>query len=257
MTAPALVPPGRPPGSAAVASSKPEPQVSYLREILSETTASQQRRVAVRRAPAWSAMRGGLVATDGSGREDRRGSLSRWCRCGSVTAAGCTGRSGPAGGGTPKPVACHRGGNLPAPPVTLAPTVRVIAASRSLLDTGDTEQVLIVGGSGYGPLTCAPGWHGWLITASMRWPRPAAARCWRTAGHWAVCAGRREDRLACSESPAGVAQLAEQPSCKRQVSGSNPLTGSRSEGVKALSDHLPWDESWDECRSSALPSFHA
>jgi hypothetical protein len=29
------------------------------------------------------------------------------------------------------------------------------------------------------------------------------------------------------ESPAGVAQLAEQPSCKRQVSGSNPLTGSQ------------------------------
>src|SRR5450755_3773653 len=28
------------------------------------------------------------------------------------------------------------------------------------------------------------------------------------------------------EVPAGVAQLAEQPSCKRQVSGSNPLTGS-------------------------------
>ena len=28
------------------------------------------------------------------------------------------------------------------------------------------------------------------------------------------------------ESPAGVAQLAEQPSCKRQVSGSIPLTGS-------------------------------
>ncbi len=28
------------------------------------------------------------------------------------------------------------------------------------------------------------------------------------------------------ESPAGVAQLAEQPSCKRQASGSNPLTGS-------------------------------
>ena len=30
--------------------------------------------------------------------------------------------------------------------------------------------------------------------------------------------------------PAGVAQSAEQPSCKRQVSGSNPLTGSQSEG---------------------------
>jgi hypothetical protein len=33
-------------------------------------------------------------------------------------------------------------------------------------------------------------------------------------------------RLACRQFPAGVAQLAEQPSCKRQVSGSNPLTGS-------------------------------
>jgi hypothetical protein len=32
-----------------------------------------------------------------------------------------------------------------------------------------------------------------------------------------------------SASPAGVAQLAEQPSCKRQVSGSNPLTGSQVE----------------------------
>ena len=29
--------------------------------------------------------------------------------------------------------------------------------------------------------------------------------------------------------PAGVAQSAEQPSCKRQASGSNPLTGSRSQ----------------------------
>jgi len=34
-------------------------------------------------------------------------------------------------------------------PVTLAPTVRVIATSRSLLDTGDTEQVLIAGGLAY------------------------------------------------------------------------------------------------------------
>jgi hypothetical protein len=30
-----------------------------------------------------------------------------------------------------------------------------------------------------------------------------------------------------ARSPAGVAQLAEQPSCKRQVSGSIPLTGSQ------------------------------
>ncbi len=44
-----------------------------------------------------------------------------------------------------------------------------------------------------------------------------------------VCAGRRADRLPCSGPPAGVAQLAEQPSCKRQVSGSNPLTGSQTQ----------------------------
>jgi 5-methylcytosine-specific restriction endonuclease McrA len=35
------------------------------------------------------------------------------------------------------------------------------------------------------------------------------------------------------ESPAGVAQLAEQPSCKRQVSGSNPLTGSQASITRA------------------------
>jgi hypothetical protein len=36
--------------------------------------------------------------------------------------------------------------------------------------------------------------------------------------------------------PAGVAQSAEQPSCKRQVSGSNPLTGSMILGhLRALS----------------------
>ena len=69
-----------------------------------------------------------------------------------------------------------------------------------------------------------------------------------------VAAVRSRLRLRCL---AGVAQQAEQPSCKRQVSGSNPLTGSSSEGVRALSDHLPWDESWDECRSSALLSCHA
>ena len=33
---------------------------------------------------------------------------------------------------------------------------------------------------------------------------------------------------------AGVAQSAEQPSCKRQVSGSNPLTGSQVSGLYAL-----------------------
>jgi hypothetical protein len=34
-------------------------------------------------------------------------------------------------------------------PVTLAPSARVIAAGQSLLDTGDTGQVLIAGGSAY------------------------------------------------------------------------------------------------------------
>ena len=48
-----------------------------------------------------------------------------------------------------------------------------------------------------------------------------------SAGDRLVFAGPRTDRLRCSESPAGVAQQAEQPSCKRQVSGSNPLTGSQ------------------------------
>ena len=46
------------------------------------------------------------------------------------------------------------------------------------------------------------------------------------AGRWA---GRPCSGLPCSEPYAGVAQLAEQPSCKRQVSGSNPLTGSQAQ----------------------------
>jgi hypothetical protein len=73
-------------------------------------------------------------------------------------------------------------------------------------------------------------------------------------------AGLRElaaGRLPCTESHAGVAQLAEQPSCKRQVSGSNPLTGSRSEGVCTPSGHHSWVESWVECRPAALLSCHA
>jgi hypothetical protein len=41
--------------------------------------------------------------------------------------------------------------------------------------------------------------------------------------------------------PAGVAQLAEQPSCKRQVSGSNPLTGSQVKRHMAVSQHLGVD----------------
>jgi hypothetical protein len=48
--------------------------------------------------------------------------------------------------------------------------------------------------------------------------------------------------------PAGVAQLAEQPSCKRQVSGSNPLTGSQVREVLALCCL----GSWNECYSPEL-----
>jgi len=40
------------------------------------------------------------------------------------------------------------------------------------------------------------------------------------------CARQGLGGLPCTKSPAGVAQQAEQPSCKRQVSGSIPLTGS-------------------------------
>ena len=48
--------------------------------------------------------------------------------------------------------------------------------------------------------------------------------------------------LRCAPSaPAGVAQQAEQPPCKRQVSGSIPLTGSTSIPAKCRSDLL---ESW-------------
>jgi hypothetical protein len=40
-----------------------------------------------------------------------------------------------------------------------------------------------------------------------------------------------------SANPAGVAQLAEQPSCKRQVSGSIPLTGSQRPGPVSQHHH--------------------
>ena len=54
------------------------------------------------------------------------------------------------------------------------------------------------------------------------------------AGEQLVFAAWGADRLRCSESPAGVAQQAEQPSCKRQASGSNPLTGSQVTEVSIL-----------------------
>jgi hypothetical protein len=41
--------------------------------------------------------------------------------------------------------------------------------------------------------------------------------------------------------------LAEQPSCKRQVSGSNPLTGSQVRGYFGLIRPGSWTGSWTEC----------
>ena len=57
-----------------------------------------------------------------------------------------------------------------------------------------------------------------------------------------------ETRLTCGQ-PSSQTPFA-QVSSKRE-------DHSRSEGVSAPSGHHPWDESWDECRSSALLSYHA
>jgi hypothetical protein len=63
----------------------------------------------------------------------------------------------------------------------------------------------------------------------------------RTASAWirseAVGTRQVQGRLPCSKSPAGVAQQAEQPSCKRQVSGSTPLTGSAPPEIR-MPSHL-------------------
>jgi hypothetical protein len=57
------------------------------------------------------------------------------------------------------------------------------------------------------------------------------------------CARQPQGGLPCTESPAGVAQSAEQPSCKRQASGSNPLTGSQPKcgftNLRSSSAHSP------------------
>jgi hypothetical protein len=83
-----------------------------------------------------------------------------------------------------------------------------------------------------GPMRLA-GLPRWLVrgrTGQGRRPRGSrlAYACSRDEGFPAQ-GGTRTSGLAPASMPAvpaGVAQLAEQPSCKRQVSGSNPLTGS-------------------------------
>ena len=58
----------------------------------------------------------------------------------------------------------------------------------------------------------------------------------RTSGHGSATM---------QQVPAGVAQLAERPSCKRQASGSIPLTGSihPGQGYVDLEEGQPWDQS--------------
>jgi hypothetical protein len=41
-------------------------------------------------------------------------------------------------------------------------------------------------------------------------------------------------------------------SCKRQASGSNPLTGSQVKWCKHPPRHPPWDDLWDECLRAEL-----
>jgi hypothetical protein len=67
--------------------------------------------------------------------------------------------------------------------------------------------------------------------------------------------GLPDGRLPCTESPAGVAQQAEQPSCKRQVSGSNPLTGSQfSSGIDLTSSPIRGTNNADPDYPSGLSS---
>ena len=68
---------------------------------------------------------------------------------------------------------------------------------------------------------CRPDTQPPSITCSEPRPRRQMTRSGRRCARQPLCG------LPCTESPAGVAQSAEQPSCKRQVSGSNPLTGSQ------------------------------
>ncbi len=67
---------------------------------------------------------------------------------------------------------------------------------------------------------CQPDTVECITTARGKQPRRQSRRS------ELKCARHGLAGLPCSESPAGVAQQAEQPSCKRQVSGSIPLTGS-------------------------------
>ena len=99
--------------------------------------------------------------------------------------------------------------NHPTYPVRLIPRLQTLTIQVPVAVVGRCLPVPA------GQLRTMPGtlWHGQVTGESSGGP--------------AVFAAWRADRLPCSGTPAGVAQLAEQPSCKRQVSGSNPLTGSK------------------------------
>ena len=72
------------------------------------------------------------------------------------------------------------------------------------------------------------GFTGGQIASMCRALRGRLAPARYLTGHWGrVHLGPSAGcRVRCSTSPAGVAQLAEQPSCKRQVTSSILVTGS-------------------------------
>ena len=75
------------------------------------------------------------------------------------------------------------------------------------------------------------------ILARSKPDRPSLLLIRRLAGRRAIeqvagCAGHARFSYHAVVHPAGVAQMAERPPCKRQVSGSIPLTGSTSRIVR-------------------------
>jgi 23S rRNA (guanosine2251-2'-O)-methyltransferase len=89
----------------------------------------------------------------------------------------------------------------------------------------DAPLVLVVGSEGRGLSRIVAAACDVLVRIPMSGPTESLnAGVAASIALYEVATARSRLRLRC---PAGVAQLAEQPSCKRQVSGSNPLTGSQ------------------------------
>jgi hypothetical protein len=78
-------------------------------------------------------------------------------------------------------------------------------------------------------------WHGPFLRLGC--PPGRTATGYRSEPRNGTLAGARATMA--GQHHAGVAQLAEHPPCKRTVSGSNPLTGSRSEALSGDSLFSP------------------